>query len=364
MTVRTDKSPSVALLVIGLLIGLPLTASANAGTPLMWATMLHLVFGNAFIGVAEGLLLACFFKLNKGVCIFAMLAANYFSAWVGGLFLNGQLTSHLSFDLYSAWHWIWVMVLFTFLLTLVLEWPFVLFCFRKKPSRLKRSWMANLVVNSISYFVLFGWYWSASGVTLYTKTNVVPLSEINLPKTGWVYFISATNTVSRFDLSSQQVESISKLPDSDRDERLLVRRSTVETNNWDILASSKSNVVCSNLSATAALACRDENTSVRIDGTWFNFGNATMLAKNSDWIFETGFWPIEGFRGKNQKSGEAIHFSLETPFVSWIVRNATHLPGDFVVFQLGENQICLFEAATKKIALLTMGRGPVVVLPK
>jgi len=364
MTGRAFKTPSVALLIVLLSIGLPMTASANAGTPLMWATMLHLVFGNAIIGVGEGLLLAWVFKLRKGVCVLVMLAANYFSAWGGGLFLTSQLTAHLRFNLYNAWHWIWAMALFTFLLTLVLEWPFVFFCFRKEPNRIKRSWLANLLVNSLSYIALFGWYWSASGVTLYTKTNVVPLSEIKLPKQGWVYFISETNTVCRLDLSSQQTEVISKLPSSDQDERLLVRQSTVETNNWDIIASSKTNVVCSNLPVTGAVSSRDENASSRVEGTWFNFGEATMLAKGSSWSFQTGFWPIEGFRGKNQKTSEVVRFSLETPFVNWVARNATHLPGDFVVFQLGENQICLFEAATKKIALLTIGRGPIVVLPK
>jgi hypothetical protein len=80
--------------------------------------------------------------------------------------------------------------------------------------------------------------------------------------------------------------------------------------------------------------------------------------------FRTGFWPIEGLRGKNEKTGETIYFSLETPFVSWIARSATQLPGDYVVFQLGDDQICLFETATKKIALLARGQGPVVVLPK
>jgi hypothetical protein len=358
------KHPSASLLVIALLVGLPLSASANAGTPLMWAAMLHLVFGNAIIGIGEGLLIAWVFKLHKGVCILAMLAANYFSAWIGGWFLNSQITAHLPLHLYSAWHWIWAMALFTFLLTLILEWPFVLFCFRKEPNRLKRSGLANLLVNSLSYVVLFGWYWSASGVTLYTKTNVVPLSEINLPKQGWIYFISETNTVRRLDLSSQQAETISILPGSDKDERLLVRQSVVETNNWDILASSKTNVVCSNLPVTAAVAWGDADGANRITGTWFNFGEATKLAEGSDWSFQTDFWPIEGFRGQNQKTGEAIRFSLETPFVNWIARNAAHLPGDIVVFQLGENQICLFEVATKKIALLTKGRGPVVVLPK
>ncbi len=33
-------------------------ALANAGTPLIWAGILHLVFGNAIIGIGEGILLA------------------------------------------------------------------------------------------------------------------------------------------------------------------------------------------------------------------------------------------------------------------------------------------------------------------
>jgi hypothetical protein len=40
-------------------------AFADAGTPLMWAGMLHLVVGNAFIGVIEGLLIASIFNVRK-----------------------------------------------------------------------------------------------------------------------------------------------------------------------------------------------------------------------------------------------------------------------------------------------------------
>lgn len=40
----------------------------------------------------------------------------------------------------------------------------------------------------------------------------------------------------------------------------------------------------------------------------------------------------------------------------------TPLPNDYVVFQLGDNQICILEPGTKRIALLTKGRGPAVVI--
>ena len=360
----TKRLPRI-LGLIALLISVPLTARADAGTPLMWAGMLHMVFGNAIIGIFEGLILAWIFKLRKGICVLVMIPANYFSAWIGGLYLNHEITSALPFNLYNAWRWIWLMVFVTFLITLIFEWPFVFFCFRKEQNRFKKSLQGNLLVNSLSYVLLFSWYWLASGTALYTKMNIVQPSEISFPKEGVVYFISKTNGVCRLDLSSQKSEKVYPLK-ADQDDRLFVRTSTFNANNWDILDSSKKILVCSNLQVIASQDWRDTNDPNRIEGTWFNFGEAPKLgaAEKSDWKFETGFWPIEGLRGENQKTGEKIYFSLETPFVSWIARSATQLPGDYVVFQLGDDQICLFETATKKIALLARGQGPVVILPK
>ena len=148
------------------LLCFPVTARADAGTPLMWATALHLVIGNFFIGFFEGWLLSWIFKLRVWVCILAMIPANYFSAWVGGYFLNAAVTRSLPFTLYNAWPWIWTMVAFTYLMTLILEWPFIHFCFRKEPGRWRKSLRGNLLVNSLSYALLFGWYWMASGTSL------------------------------------------------------------------------------------------------------------------------------------------------------------------------------------------------------
>ena len=53
--------------------------------------MLHLVFGNAFIGIGEGLLLAWLFSVPTGKSVAVMILANYASAWLGGLFIRGAL---------------------------------------------------------------------------------------------------------------------------------------------------------------------------------------------------------------------------------------------------------------------------------
>jgi hypothetical protein len=81
---------------------IPQVASANAGTPLMWAGMLHLTLGNALIGIGEGLLIARVFQLPKRRCIGWMIAANYLSAWVGGIGLN-MIASQMDWNLYNAW---------------------------------------------------------------------------------------------------------------------------------------------------------------------------------------------------------------------------------------------------------------------
>jgi hypothetical protein len=366
MKLKTGNHWLYVLAVVVLVI--PLTARADAGTPLMWAGILHLVLGNLFIGIIEGVILANVFNLNIWLCILVMIPANYFSAWFGDLFLNAEISRVLPFELYTAWHWIWAMVVFTYLMTLVLEWPFVFFCFRKSPDRLKRSLWGNLLVQSASYILLFSWYAIASGTTLYTQTHVVAISDVNFSKRGLLYFISQTNgTVCVLDLSSSQTQKIASLGKVDSDDRLVMQASTNNPRHWDLLETSRKFVICSNLpveTAVYATNSYDRNTTI-IRGTWMNCGEAPKLgnASTSDWKFRTGFWPIEGLRGTNEKTGESIYLALETPFVAWIARNATQLSDDSVVFQLGEDQICLFEPASKKLCLLARGQGPVVVLP-
>ena len=78
--------------------------------------------------------------------------------------------------------------------------------------------------------------------------------------------------------------------------------------------------------------------------------------------FFTGFWAAEGLRGENTNTGTKIKVRLETPFIQWQARNAIQLPNDQVIFQLGGDQICLFDPNTKRLAILARGRGPVVAL--
>ena len=67
---------------------------------------------------------------------------------------------------------------------------------------------------------------------------------------------------------------------------------------------------------------------------------------------------------ENKATRTRVHYSYETPFGAWTVRNAVQLPSNKLVFQLGHDQICAFDPQSRKVALLWHGRGPVPVIDK
>jgi hypothetical protein len=365
-----------SLLVFIVLVAFPYSALANAGTPLMWAGMLHLVFGNALIGVFEGLLIARLFSLPKRKTVLVMIGANYFSAWAGGVFLNGKIADWLHPDINNGWRWFWIMVALTYLLTLLLEWPFVAFCFRRAENWLPKSIRANVLAQSASYALLFGWYWMASGTSLLTKLQVTSPTELALPQGVVVYFIStADGNAYRRPLVGGTETKVCELHSTNTDDRLFVRPSQQDKSRWDLVARLETGdsrnptfvEVLTNLVVEAALDHRATYTSPpQYEGTWFNFGEASPLgsATNGEWKFWAGFWPIEGLGVENKATHTRMHYSYETPFGAWTVRNAVQLPSNKLVFQLGHDQICAFDPQSRKVALLWHGRGPVPVMDK
>lgn len=367
--------PAILLVLTGV-VALPQQAYANAGTPLMWAGMLHLAFGNALIGFLEGYLLAWLFRIPRAKAVGIMIAANYVSAWVGGLFIRGAMVKALPMDLNNGWFWFWVMVATTFAVTLLIEWPFVALSLRGVRHWLVRSVRASLLIQGSSYALLFAWYWMASGTSLYTQMRIVPPADLHLPASVAVYFISpADGDVYRRDFRGSVGQKVFELDSQDKNDRLFVRPNAAETGRWDLVArletADRQNPRYVAVMTNLPLEAVPDQGSTFGDppdnkGTWFNFGSVQALggATNSQWKFWAGFWPAEGLRASRKGTGEQLRFSYETPFGAWNVRNAVHLPNDKVLFQFGNNQICGFDPAERRVALLWHGRGPVAVMEK
>lgn len=230
-----------------------------------------------------------------------------------------------------------------------------------------RSFKASLLAQTVSYVLLFGWYWGASGKSLYTRMNVVQPSEIHLPGNLQLYYISAQD--GHVHHGSQILGNVIS---TNRNDRLLIKPIAGQTNQWELAIrrdarldeDANISIILSPIESSTTAAEPIEEHWPNGRGTSFNFGDALVMGgqSNTNWEIWTGFWPVEGMRFKNNKTGESTRFAWETLFSQWNARNAILLPDDKVIFQLGEDQICVVELTTKKIALLARGRGPAAVL--
>lgn len=334
----------------------------------MWASMLHLVFGNAVIGLTEGVLLSWMLKCSKRKSVLILIAANYASAWAGGFFVAGYLPSLVDITILNVESWFLAFVCVAFVVTIFIELPFFWFALGFRENGLRRIVKATLAVNVISYVFLFGWYWMASGTSMMSKLEVVPVDEIELSEPYTLYFISCKgDQVLRLELSELVSPRLVSEVSADRDDRLFARAR--DNSGFDLLVclgGSESEVlILEDFSEQAPIEWRiSEGHSEKAAGTWFNFGFVPSIGAASDWEFSTGFWPIGGLRCDNYETREALHFSLELPFAAWAVRNATHITGDYIVAQIGDDQICIIDPMSRRIALIARGMGPLVAKPK
>lgn len=360
--------------ILPVLVGtlLPSTALANAGTPLMLASMFHLLLGNLIIGRIEGLLLGWLFKFSTWKTSLVLIVANYTSAWAGGFLVAGYMASLPDITIHTIRLWFLVLVLVAFVVTLLIEFPFFWFLLRSRKHSLRSALIATPAINGITYALLVCFYCLSSETSMITQLDAVSADELKLSEPYALYYLSIEgDQVYRMDIQNPgSKERISKVAADHRNDRLFVRpRSDSTFDLYVYLASENANdgieaLVMKSFSKNAPVDWRiAEEDSDEPEGSWFNFGPVPSLANESDWEFRTGFWAGEGISGENKKKGKTVHYSLETPFARWETRNATHLAGDYLVFQLGDDQICLMHPESRKIALIARGKGPVVAKP-
>lgn len=152
------------VLIAMILFMLPATAHADAATPLLWTAILHLMFGNAFIGVGEGCLINRVFHPKTKIywTIPLMIGANYFSTACGLKFLPWVIQDHFDAQnnavLFHLPHLLIIVAVLSYFLTLLAELPFFLWIFRKDRKGLIKSIAANLLAQTASYIVLIPIY--------------------------------------------------------------------------------------------------------------------------------------------------------------------------------------------------------------
>lgn len=151
------------LFVLGILL-IPSAARADGATPLMFAGVIYLLVGNLVIGICEGILISKVFKCRIWAAIGWMIAANYFSAWVGAFSLNYFDIEYLSIGI----------LLITYCGSIILEYPFCYLTLRYKdagrPKLPKQALLASIFAQTFSYIIILLVYY---GVMWWEKANGV-----------------------------------------------------------------------------------------------------------------------------------------------------------------------------------------------
>lgn len=377
---RTSRPvPRIIAIVVlmAAIAALPATAAANAGTPLMWVSTVHLLFGNAIIGMVEATIILLLLRVNKPALRLGMVVANYVSALTGGIILDAvggpiwQLSiNHLVLDLalvYGA----------TFVLTVLIELPFALVCIGLANWRKPAFLGAFLVSQVITYAVLALIYMQVASASLAFKTTKDPSLRFLKPFAGYLYFIGADDgDLYRMDLADRtRVEQLAVLDTDQYNDRPFAhrnkpdqpwhlgvmehdsRRDLGRLDGQDILPRNWGFGGGGDL-PRATISLDEAPTS------WMNWRGVARVPASSDsgYKLHVGHWAAEGLSivrstGSDEKPRR---LALETPLLDWPIRNATLLPDDIVIFQLGRNQIVALDLKTDTVGLLARGRGPLV----
>jgi hypothetical protein len=361
-TIGQNRMNTRRTFVGALLFLIPCVARADVGTPLVWATGFHMLFGNALLGVFEGWLLGKVFDLRQKRCMGLLILANYFSAWLG-MFIVDALRASQAVDIYNALQMSLALIFVTYLLTLFLEWPFVAFCFRRTPQWFAKSIKGSLLVQTVSYLLLFGGFWLVSGKTLYTAMRVVPSTELSLGAGVQVFFIGDVDgDVYRISNRGRPTK-IWNLKSTNVSDFLCFQKSKQDTNWWNLVAvmdrrrgKEEGMVILRN-------ALWKPSDDVWLTQQYWGWGSAPRVgtATNSPWHFQWAHWNDLGMWGRNEKTGARLQVAFGTPVMGWPVWRAIQLPGNNVLFQLGKDQLCLLDIESKRIALVAHGYGPVAV---
>lgn len=353
MSIQSGRS---FILAAALLATATLPAHANAGTPLMWATAFHLVFGNLIIGLAEGVLLARVATAPYRRALLSMVVANYVSAWAGLAIVNEWRALRDVWlgtePLYAGPHALVYLAVTTFGLTIAMEWPFCRWALGPRPGAWRRALLASVAVQTLSYAALVPYYCGVSRASLYSRVGVDPALTRPAEARAVIWYIGPDGDVYRVRSADRAPEKVVAAGLSDPMASLFFQKSKI-TGAADLLTDPERVLV------RDAAAWDDGFTAYLANGK-----RAVDLVRPEVrvWEVKTGSWSMEGVMAEHRvRPDESLQVSVETPVLSWFSSNATVLPGDQVVYQLGP-QVVLLDLRTRRIGLVALGRSPVVGL--
>lgn len=307
-------------------------AFADAGTILIWAEAFHLVIGNALIGVCEAVVVWLLLKRTVRfwpLCGVAV-AANYV-AWAAGAFVLPAVRDAVSPSVLGSQPFanvprlMWLLYVAAFVLTLVFEG--VVLAVGSKPLRrgsqvpVAALLGAYVCANVLSYAVLALYYRPTLALSAMDGVTHVSSPAFVKARDAQVYYTADSGRLMRMGLSGQAAQ-----PAEGTWEELRTRQgaSTDRKTGW--------------------LKPVDLRGSAQREWDWIS--HEALAARGLVARKGSAEWLVVGF---------------EAPLLFWQSKWATVLPGDQVIYQLGDYIVAL-DLNTRQMATLTRGGMPVVVL--
>jgi len=366
---------SLVFFAFAIILAAASPAFANAGTPLMWASAMYLMFGNAIIGIVEGLLIGKLFKVRFRRAVLIMILANYvsmFSGVAGVEYLSRwfQDVRMRQDPLQAGWQATVLAAIASYLCSVILEWPFCIWAMRKTGARAAKSLRASLVAQTASYCLLVPYFSSCSHMTLYTEASLESDLSFVKPPIATVYYINPDDgDVWRIRTDGTGKQRVLSKDLSHRQARLFVDKDE-KSERYDLWCVAGEwgdvRVLSRGIGKFAAprrfIEMSDEPGTFGNHGLWGRATDHTVIDSTapSQWRAFPGFWAAQGLAVKRGDERDYT-IAMDAPLVSWFCRNAVNLSNDQAIFQM-DDMIVILDMPSKKLAFLTIGRGPVVAI--
>ena len=365
-----SNSSSRRVIVAGVFLWLWLTASpayADAGILLIGLGVGCLLFGNMIIGVGEGWLAARWMKLRTLRTIGIFILANYLSM-IAGMYLFFVLNEHFKNNfskevLVYGGVLLILLGLLSWLLSVVVEWPFCLWAVRRSEGRVRRATILSLGVQTASYAFLIPVYLSAGTISLYTNGRIFPDTRFTKnPKVELYYVEKATRDVWSIKLDGSGNRRVAEHVVPERFRSLFLRPADGKVELW---AKDWGNTVklLDEVPASPMVAERSQSRENQYPALDLRPQNERAW-KVINYSGVDSIWSISGFgvEGPADNSGSPNRYrlALKTPVLSAEWGNVTVLPHDEAVAQIND-AIVLIHVPSRRVGFLTEGEAPVVV---
>lgn len=353
--------------ILALLIAIPCAACANPGTQLVVGGYESLLLITVLIGICEGLIIAKLLRIRASTSIWVMILANFLS-WLSGVFLlaPSRLESLAkTTTLYNLHERLTALALESFVLAVVIEWPFcyglAVFLKSKRRPLLTATIGVAVFAQLVSYTGLLAFLSHANHWS--TLTGVRATHDLSFARKtpATVYFLGEDG-VYRVSIDGT---GLTKVLDQ---KGLPLWESSAGELSWEV--DTKAECISLELLAIGykeyLLLCKHFTDLPQgwQTMTWHEQLPLDLRQRDARRIWE--FRPIDSSL-TFWKGGKKLKLWVRAPLANWSAHYGTIIPGDLVVYQLEDevgdgSKIIALGLREHRVGVLAEGRSPMITL--